>query len=153
MIAFFIGIQIILLLFMALHDWIDIPPFTDIKELSKHHSVKERFINAVINTSFVLVALVLTVLYAKTTYPLWAAIIIVAVYLLLTIGTLCAWWIPYIFGSSQRHKEGFAEYRNTHHFLPARGDNVIPNTLHVVLHLFVWTSFACSLYILIQAIF
>lgn len=152
MITFFIVIQIILLLFMGLHDWIDIPPFTDIQELSKHHSVKERFVSAIINASFVLVALVLTVVYASTTYPLWVAIIIAVVYLLLTIGTICAWWIPYIFGSSQAHKAGFIEYRNTHHFLPARGDNVIPNTLHALLHLLVWASFGSSIYILIQAI-
>ena len=33
----FIILQIILLLFMLLHDWIDIPPFTDIKALKEHH--------------------------------------------------------------------------------------------------------------------
>jgi len=137
---------------MALHDWIDIPPLTNIEELKKHHTVKERLIGSIINTSFVLIALMLTVLYASTTYPLWVAITLVTIYLLLTIGTICAWWIPYVFGSSQAHKKGFAEYRNTHHFLPERGDNVIPNTLHVLLHLLVWTSFACSIFILAQAI-
>ena len=149
MITFFIVIQTILLLFMLLHDWIDIPPFTDIKALRNHHSVKELFIGTVINTVFVGIPFLLTLLYASASFPLWAAITMVCAYILLTIGTICAWWIPYICGSSQKHKADFAEYQNTHHFLPARGDNVIPNTLHVTLHLFVWASLACAVYILV----
>lgn len=35
---FFIVLQVILLFFISLHDWVHIPPFTDIRELEKHHS-------------------------------------------------------------------------------------------------------------------
>lgn len=149
MTTFFIAVQTILFLFMLLHDWIDIPPFTDIKALRNNHSVKELLIGTITNTVLVGIPLLLTLFYASSSFPLWAAITMVCVYTLLTIGTICAWWIPYIFGSSQKHKAGFAEYRNTHHFLPARGDNVIPNTLHVVLHIFVWASLVFSIYILV----
>jgi len=47
-------------------------------------------------------------------------------------------------------KADFAEYENTHHFLPARGDNVVPNTLHVILHLQIWICFILSVYLLVK---
>lgn len=59
----FIAIQVTLLLFMALHDWIDIPPYTDIDALKKHHTAKERVIASIINGSMVAIPLILTFVY------------------------------------------------------------------------------------------
>jgi len=145
----FIVLQIILFYCMALHDWVHIPPFIDIHELEKHSTKKGRLINSAIFALFILVPLVLTLLY-QPRFPLWVLIIFVSMYGLLTLGTLFSWWIPYLFGSPEWHKEAFIEYKNTHHFLPARGDNVIPNTFHVIMHLQIWTCFAISLYLLIK---
>ncbi len=46
MIYFFIIIQCVLLLFMAFHDWVDIPPFTNLKALRMAHSFKFRLMSA-----------------------------------------------------------------------------------------------------------
>lgn len=143
----FIALQIITLLLISLHDWVHLPPLTNIRELEKHHTVRERCITSLINALIVLVPLVLT-MWWQPSFPGWARITIISCYGLLTIGTIGAWWIPYIFGSSSRHKAGFVEYQNTHHFLPARGDNVIPNTFHVILHLCIWSCLALALYLL-----
>jgi hypothetical protein len=68
----------------------------------------------------------------------------------LTFGTIASWWVPYIYGSSAEHKKGFAEYHDTHAFLPARGNNIVPNTLHCILHMHVWICFAISIYLLVK---
>ncbi|MBX9831391.1 hypothetical protein K2X40_05510 [Candidatus Babeliales bacterium] len=144
-VSFFIILQIILLGFMALHDWVHVPPLTNIPDLKKSHSFKDRLLTALVNAGFVLIPLILTVQY-RSHFPRQVLLIITIFYSILTLGTLCAWWVPYIFGSSQKHKQAFIEYRNTHHFLPARGDNVVPNTLHVILHLQVWACLALTIY-------
>jgi hypothetical protein len=137
---------------MSLHDWVHLPPLTDIRELEKHSSWSGRLINSIIFALLILIPLGLTVIY-QPYFPLWALITIVSFYGLLTLGTIFAWWVPYIFGSSEQHKIDFAEYRNTHHFLPKRGDNVVPNTFHVILHLQIWTCLAIAVYLLIKLIY
>ncbi len=145
----FIILQIILLFFMTFHDWIHVPPLTDIRELEKHNSKKGRLINSWIFFVIVCIPLVLTWIY-QYAFQGWVLITIVNFYGLLSIGTIFSWWIPYFFGSSIAHKTAFAEYRTTHRFLPARGDNIIPNTFHVILHVQIWACLGIALYLLIN---
>lgn len=148
MIAFFILHQSVLLLFMALHDWVDIPPFTNLAALKKAHSYRFRLIGSLVNAGLVLIPLIVTLLYAASPLPLWAAMLFTGIYGMVTFGAITAWWIPYFGGGYWIHgdREGFEEYRHTHTFLPARGDNIVPNTLHVIIHLQVWICFGLSLY-------
>lgn len=148
MLTFFVIIQCVLLLFMALHDWIDIPPFTNLPALRKAHPLKERLFGSIMNTTLVLIPLIITLVYLTSSPPLWARLLFVAIYGLITFGTITAWWIPYFGGGYLIHgnQAGYEEYRDTHSFLPSRGSNVIPNTLHVILHIQVWICFGLSLY-------
>lgn len=149
LISIFITLQIILFFFMILHDWLHVPPLTDVRALEKHHTKKERLVTSAINGALVLIPLLLTWHYGLgASYGV--RIIIAIIYGLLTVGSIWAWWVPYLFGSSTAHKIGFAEYRHTHHFLPKRGDRVVPNTFHVILHLQIWACFGISLYLLSQ---
>ncbi len=146
MIHFFIILQAILFFFMALHDWVDIPPFTDLSALRKAHSLRFRLLGSCVNGGLVLLPLIVTLLYTSSPMPLWAWLFLVGIYGLLTIGTITAWWIQYFGGNwVQGNKAGFEEYRNTHTFLPARDSNVVPNTLHVILHLQIWICFGLSI--------
>ncbi|MGE0207289.1 MAG: hypothetical protein AB7R69_05580 [Candidatus Babeliales bacterium] len=148
LISLFIALQIILFFVMTFHDWVHIPPLTDIRELEKHSTKKGRFINSLIFALIVAYPLYLTYAY-RDHYTFGSMLSIVLVYGLLTLGTILSWWIPYFFGSySAAHKEAFAEYRTTHHFLPPIGDSVVPNTFHVLLHLLIWTCFGIALYLL-----
>lgn len=148
MIIFFLLLQCILFLFMALHDWVNIPPYTNLPALKKAHSVKFRLIGSLVNGGLVIIPLLVTFFYLDSYLPLWARLIFTIIYGLLTLGTITAWWIPYFSGKYLIHgdKEGFEEYRDTHSFLPSRGDNVTPNTLHVILHIQIWICFGFSLY-------
>ena len=94
---------------MTFHDWVHLPPLTDIREMEKHSTRKERLINSMIFALIVLIPLYLTWAY-QPTFPLWVLITITTFYGVMTLGTIFAWWIPYFFGSySQEHKEAFVE--------------------------------------------
>lgn len=145
----FIVLQSVLLLFMVFHDWISIPPLNDIKTLKSSDSFFYRILGSTINGTTVLIPLVITLLfYHQPSFSFNAAITVFSFYLLLTVGLILSWWIPYLCGSSQKHKQQFSKFKNTHHFLPARGDNVIPNTLHIMLHFQILSCLAISIYFL-----
>ncbi len=137
---------------MALHDWISIPPLNDIPALRKNHSIPGLIFATMMSTGLVLIPLAITIAYRKyDPFPLYPAALLELFYMMLTYETLKAWWFPYFFGSTSAYKEKFAKFKNTHTFLPRRGDNVRPNTLHVFLHLQIWACLIYSLYLVIHA--
>lgn len=145
---FFTVIQCTLFLFMALHDWIDIPPLTNLAALKKARPFKLRLIGSIVSSTLVLIPLVVTFFYLGSHPPLWARLLFAAIYGFITFGTITAWWIPYFGGRywMPGNKAGSEEYRDTHSFLPRRGNNVVPNTLHIILHIQIWACFGISLY-------
>lgn len=135
---------------MIFHDWISVPPFNDIETIKVTDSNLYRLLGSIINGVTVLIPLIITSTYYRQLYiSLSSAATLVIFYFILTLGTILSWWTPYFFGSSQKHKQAFSKFKNTHYFLPRRGDNVVPNTLHIVLHLQVWTCLVISIYLLI----
>lgn len=48
MLVLFCLLQAGVVLFLALHDWVHLPPFTDIRALEKHHSVNDRLVTTFI---------------------------------------------------------------------------------------------------------
>lgn len=149
MLAIFILLQIILLFFMLFHDWIPVPPFNDVTALKETDGFFNRLINSFINGLVVFIPLIITFFYySESSLPLSALLSILPFYALITFGTIMSWWVPYFFGSSQSYKDHFKKFENTHRFLPARGDNVIPNTLHFILHLQVWACLGICIYFL-----
>lgn len=145
-ITIFIVLQVVLLLLMSLHDWVHLPPLTNIRELEKNSSKTGRLVNSFIFFLLIFIPLTLTIIYMPH-FSRSVLFTLIIFYGLLTLGTILSWWVPYFFGSSHEHKKNFEEYKNTHHFLPARGDNVIPNTFHVIMHSFIWACFLISLYL------
>lgn len=138
---------------MLFHDWISVKPFNNIQALKAADSNAWRLFGSCLNGFFVLIPLMLTLKYFDgATIPLSAALTIFSFYFFISIGTILSWWLPYFFGSSNKHKANFKKFADTHHFLPPRGDHVVPNTLHVILHLQVWVCLGISMYYLIKAI-
>jgi uncharacterized membrane protein YraQ (UPF0718 family) len=133
---------------MLFHDWISVPPFNNIAALKKADDNWSRLKGSAINGISVIIPLWLTLEYFDSIPPIATLITIIYFYLGLTIGTIYSWWIPYFFGSSKQHEEKFQKFKDTHHFLPKRGNNIIPNTLHVLLHLQAWACLLISIYFL-----
>jgi len=145
LITIFIILQVLLLVVMALHDWVHLPPLTDIRALEKQNSRRGRIINSTIFFLLVFIPLALTVIY-QPYFPRSVHIALCNFYGWMSLGAIISWWIPYFFGGySKSYKAHFAEYKNTHHFLATRGTNIVPNTLHVLMHLLVWTCFGITL--------
>lgn len=65
----------------------------------------------------------------------WVYSYLLVVYVLLFIGELWAWWVPYAWlEEPERAGRYKILFGNTHGFLPER-HGIRPNTLHVLLHL------------------
>jgi hypothetical protein len=123
--------------------------FPKIDALKRSNSDFYRLLGSFINGITVLIPLIITLkFYRSDRISLSTDITIFTFYFILTIGTILSWWVPYFFGSPKKHKDAFLKFSNTHHFIVPRGDNVIPNTLHVILHLQVWACLAISIYFL-----
>lgn len=148
-IKFFIFLQTSLFLLMIVHDWVSFYPLNDIATLRRYHSKRELFMGSCINGGMVMVPLLISLYGYIYVFTHRMSLILFLLYGILTVGTMCAWWIPYIFGSSDAHKLGFKEYSNTHHFLPPRGTNLTPNSLHVIIHIHIWLAFFMSFYFLV----
>ena len=149
MMIFFIALQTTLLFFMLFHDWIPVPPLNNVRVLKVVDGNAVRMMGSIINGLCVAIPLYITLKYYGKTIPTQPYVTIVLFYFCLSVGTIFSWWVPYFFVSSEKHKALFQKYNDTHHFLPMRGDNIIPNTLHVILHVQVWLCFIISLYFLI----
>lgn len=150
LISIFMLLQMVLLFFMTFHDWVHVPPLTDIRELEKHSAQTGRLINSFVFFFLIFIPLFLTWFYQKH-FSFWVAFHITNFYGWLSLGTIVSWWMPYFFGSYwHEHKKAFAEYKNTHHFLPKIGDHVVPNTFHVILHVQIWICFGISVYLLFK---
>ncbi len=147
LILVFTILQIVLFLLMTVHDWVHFPPLTNMHALEKSISKVGRLINSIFLGFVIFVPLALTWIY-QFRFPWWALIVIVSFYVFLTIGTIVTWWFPYFFGWTTAHKSFFEAHKNTHHFLPKRGSNVMPNTFHVILHVLLWVCCAIAIYIL-----
>ena len=128
---------------MIFHDWIPVPPFNDVIALKKEDGNWGRLFSSFVNGTFVIIPLYLTISYMDDiSIVAWKIFIF---YFILTIGTILSWWVPYIFGSPESHKKHFRKFDNTHNFLPKRGTNIIPNTLHIILHIQIWVCMIISL--------
>jgi hypothetical protein len=80
------------------------------------------------------IGLLFCLVYFGQPYPHWLNDWLGISYVVLFVGQLRAWWIPYLF---RPEPERASRYRimfgNTHSFLPIR-NGLVPNTAHILLH-------------------
>ena len=116
----------------------------NVEDLKKAESDTRRYTDVAINALCGLIPLGLLLWYSPN-IPVWALNTIRSFYGLLLLGAFLSWWVPYIFGSPAAHRQAFEKFKNTHHFLHARGENVVPNTFHVFMHVIMLICFLLSL--------
>lgn len=137
----FIIAQSCLLILLALHDWVDLAPFNDLKATRATSSLKAHVATTFLNCGIIGGALVGTVWYTGKATPTWFAWYLVSAYALFLFGMFMYWYKPMLFGAGRWHKESFKdEYAHTHHVIPGGDEDIRPNTLHVVIHVFIVTS-------------
>ena len=81
------------------------------------------------------IGLVFSIYYFGRPYHGWINNWLWISYIVLFLGEIRAWWIPYFFRAEPKRAERYQiMFGNTHSFLPRR-NGIVPNTLHVILHL------------------
>lgn len=89
---------------------------------------------SVISTTPYAFALAASLYFWDKRFPVWLTIYLWVSYTFLFVGELEAWWFPYFFGfKPERAARYQAMFDGTYSFLPERY-GIIPNTLHVILH-------------------
>jgi hypothetical protein len=147
-----IVLQLYMVLFLLLHDWVKIGPFTDPTGFGDENSLGELIFQTVVNTLPILIGFVLALLYMGKRFPIGAKIYICLLYPIYLFGEFQAWWLPYFFGKALGRDidEVVARYEvmfgNTHAFLPPL-NGIVVNTAHVLLHLSTLISFLLFLYL------
>ena len=125
------GFQVVVLL---LHDWVPVPPLTDVRAARKGHSVQAMILGTALSSVFPVIGLVLTLVSTTSGWPKWLPAYLLATYGLLFAGELQAWWIPYLLRPEPKRAAQYEEmYGKTHAFLPVR-NGIRVNTLHFALH-------------------
>ena len=128
--------SVLITLFLLLHDWIDIYPLNDLATFNKHCSLRNKILMTVFNTPFFIIYTAILLCYWSTPLSWYGMTYLIICNVLFSIGIICSWWAPYLFGwPVEQTKELRETHGTTHTFLPAIGNNPIPNTLHIIFHL------------------
>ncbi len=118
-----------------LHDWLPLGPLNDTRAVRRQYAWPALVRTTLIQSLPFTVGLVFSALAWGRPYPTWLWIWLWVSYVVLFLGELRAWWVPYLLA---REPERAARYQrmfgSTHAFLPKR-NGIVPNTLHCLLHL------------------
>jgi hypothetical protein len=130
----FLGCQLFVVLFIALHDWLPLGRLNNLAGIRAVDTTRHLVVVTVLSTLPFAIGLAASVYYARTGFPMWVMVWLWISYGTGAYGMLRAWWIPYLLirdpVRAARYQQRFA---NTHAFLPAR-NGIRPDTLHVCFH-------------------
>jgi len=128
-------LQIFVVAFIALHDWVPLPPLNDVAAVQAADSRAKLIVVTVLSTLPFAFGLGATIVYAEQRFPGWLNWYLWIAYGAAFYGLIRAWWGPYLFYKAPVRAARYdAMFSRTHAFLPSR-NGIRPNTLHVVLHL------------------
>jgi hypothetical protein len=126
--------QCLVVIFIALHDWVPLGKLSNLAGLRAVDSRIKLMLGTAVSTLPFAAVLVASVLFAPAHYPKWLLWWLWATYLACAYGILRAWWIPYLGTPDpelvKRYRIRFA---GTYGFLPER-NGMRPDTLHVAFH-------------------
>jgi hypothetical protein len=118
----FLGCQLFVALFIALHDWIPLGKLNNLAGIQAVDSKRRLLVVTVISSLPYAIGFVASVYYVASGFP-------IAFY-----GMLRTWWVPYLLiGDPVRAARNQQRFAHTHAFLPTR-NGIRPDTLHVCFH-------------------
>jgi hypothetical protein len=130
----FIALQIFVVLFIALHDWVPLGPFNDVQAVQAADSRARLMAVTILSTAPFALGLAGSVYYAHRSFPGWLLWCLWISYLTAAFGMLRTWWVPYLLVTDAARAGRYrAMFGRTHSFLPERR-GIRPNTLHMLLH-------------------
>jgi hypothetical protein len=130
-----LALQLFVVFFIGLHDWIPLGPLNDVKAVRTAVSAGKLFISTVLSTLPFAIGFAASVYYARTGFPHWLLWLLWISYGLAIYGMLRTWWIPYLLIDEPARADRYqAMFGRTHTFLPVR-NGIRPDTLHIALHI------------------
>jgi hypothetical protein len=121
--------------FLWLHDWVPLGRLNDVAEVHRADSLQRLVIVTIVQSVPFTIGLIFSAKYFGHPYPHWLVTWLWISYVLLFIGQLRAWWVPYLLKADPERALRYRQmFGNTHSFLPAR-NGMVPNTAHILLHL------------------
>ena len=128
------GLQLLLLIYLQVIEWIDLFPWNDIRGGNGQELLD-------VTLGAVMIA-ALAATYRRWRPGVWLATLVYAVWTGLQIETF---WVPYALGASKRwariHEANFA---HTIQWLPSRGNHLPPDASHFVLQLLLLITLAVT---------
>jgi hypothetical protein len=133
--ATLIALQAFQVLFLALHDWVPLGRLNNVAAARSENPGGRLLRVTLISTVPYLIGLIFSARSLGHKYPGWLMDWLWISYVLLFLGQLRAWWVPYLLAPdpvrAARYRVMFA---NTWAFLPER-NGIVPNALHIILHI------------------
>ncbi len=134
MLTLLLALQILHVAFLLLHDWVPLGPLNDLSAVRAANPGSRLVVSTLVSALPFAIALGCSLHFEHSRYPHWLFRFLWIAYLLLFLGELNAWWIPYLRGTrSDRVARYETMFGATHAFLPVR-HGIRINTLHVLLH-------------------
>ncbi len=134
MVKALLGCQCLVVLFVALHDWIPLGRLNNLAGIRSVDTTRRLLFVTALSALPFAIGFAASVHYASTGFPAWLMWWLWISYGLALYGLLKAWWVPYLLVADPvravRYQERFA---HTHSFLPER-NGIRPDTLHVCFH-------------------
>jgi hypothetical protein len=129
-----LALQVLQVVFLWIHDWIPLGRLNDVAAVRSQDTLGRLVMVTFFQSVPWSIGLYFSALYFERTYPHWLHSWLWISYVVLLVGQIRAWWVPYLFRPDpQRAARYRIMFGNTHSFLPVR-NGLVPNTAHIMLH-------------------
>jgi hypothetical protein len=130
----FLGLQLFVVLFIALHDWVPLGSLNHVTAVRAADPTAKLVRTTALSTLPFAIGLAASAYYGRAGLHGWVFWWLWVTYAALVLGFLRAWWIPYLLVRDPVRAVRYrAMFGATHAFLPER-NGIRPNTLHIILH-------------------
>jgi len=132
------GVQVA---FLLLHDWVPLGRLSNLEAVRASDPPRKLLIVTLLSAlPFALVFGVCCAYWNAPKWPMWLQMWLWYTYGFAVVGTVLAWWGPYLLWKSPERAERYkVRFAGTWKFLPEH-HGISPDTLHVLYHLCVWAT-------------
>ncbi|HKV95943.1 MAG TPA: hypothetical protein VJR90_00445 [Gammaproteobacteria bacterium] len=106
MIYAFVICQFLVVLFIAVHDWVPLGRLNSVAGIRAVDSPSKLAVVTVLSTLPFAIALVASVHYANSSFPMWLMWLLWCSYGAALYGVLRTWWVPYLFAKNPAGEMG-----------------------------------------------
>jgi hypothetical protein len=130
-----VALQGLQVLFLWMHDWVPLRRLNDVAAVRSQDTTARLVRVTLIQSVPYTIGLVGCLAYFRQPYPGWLRNWLAISYVVLFLGQMRAWWLPYLFRPEPERAERYrVMFGRTHSFLPQR-NGIMPNTAHILLHI------------------